>query len=220
MASMCGRYNLRSKMTVLAKQFQLELGPAFADVRPRYNIAPSQDLLAVRQANGKRELVALRWGLIPSWAKDGKLAQFNGRADTVAVKPMFRSAFKKRRCLVLADGYYEWLRDGRAKLPHLYEVDGGKAFAFAGLWEWWSGPEGENAPVESCAILTTEANDLAAQVHDRMPVILDADDYNAWLRGEQIPLVPFPADRMTVRPVNSIVNNARNECPECIDPPC
>jgi putative SOS response-associated peptidase YedK len=195
-------------MSVLVSQFGAELQREF-DFSPRYNIAPSQDVLAVRNADGKRELVALRWGLIPSWAKDAKLSQINARADTAHEKPMFRSAFKKRRCLVLADGYYEWLREGKTRQPHAYEVDGGKTFAIAGLWEEWQGQQ-------TCALLTTDANELAAQVHDRMPVILDPDDYSAWLAGEQIPLVPFPADRMTVRSVGVYVNNARNEGPECL----
>jgi putative SOS response-associated peptidase YedK len=170
---------------------------------------------------GKRELVGLRWGLIPSWAKDTKIGQStcNARADTVATKPAFRSAFKKRRCLVVADGYYEWLKDGKEKQPILYEVDGGKAFAFAGLWEWWPGPEGKDEPIESCTIITTDANELAREVHDRMPVILDAKDYDAWLECRDAPLLPFPAERMSARPVNRFVNNARNQGAKCIEPP-
>ena len=159
-----------------------------------------------------------RWGLIPSWAKDAKIAYstINARADTVATKPAFRAAYKKRRCLVLADGYFEWRKEGKAKLPLLYEVDGGKPFAFAGLWEWWGGPEGENNPVECCTIITTDANELAKMVHDRMPVILNADDYDAWLAGEEVPLVPFPSDRISARPVSTYVNNVKNQGPQCI----
>ena len=118
----------------------------------------------------------LKWGLIPVWAKDAKIAYstINARGDTVATKPAFRAAYKKRRCLIVADGYYEWLREGKDKQPFVYEVDGGEPFAMAGLWEWWGGPEGENKPVESCTIITTDANKLASEIHDRMPVILDA----------------------------------------------
>lgn len=214
---MCGRFTLRSELNMLLDQFAVELAEAL-EWEPRYNIAPSQDVLAVRVAEQKRELVKLRWGLIPSWAKDARLAQINARADTAATKPMFRAAYKRRRCLVLADGYYEWLREGKAKRPFLHEVAGGKPFAFAGLWESWDEPQGK-FPLESCAILTTAANELAAQVHDRMPVILEQEDYADWLTGEQVPLVSFPADRMTVRPVSQYVNNARNQGPQCVAGP-
>lgn len=167
-----------------------------------------------------RELVQLRWGLIPSWAKDAKIAYstINARADTVATKPAFRAAYKKRRCLVLADGYFEWLKIGKIKQPIFYEVDGGQPFAFAGLWELWGGPTG-NEPVESCAIITTDANELAKQVHDRMPVILQPNDYDRWLACEDVPLVSFPSDRMTARPVNPVVNNVKNQGPDCLEPP-
>ena len=202
---MCGRYNQRTPLTVLARQLQFELD-ASQTWRPRYNIAPTQEIPVVRLVNGKRQLAMLRWGLVPSWSKDPKLAPINARADSVATKPMFRSAYKSRRCLVLADGYYEWQRDGKVKLPWLYEVEGGP-FAIAGLWEG-----------ETCTLLTTDANDLAAQVHDRMPVILDPEDYDAWLACEQIPLAPFPADRMSARPVSTFVNNVRNQGEECVAP--
>jgi putative SOS response-associated peptidase YedK len=161
---------------------------------------------AVRLIDNKRQLAMLQWGLRPAWAKDMKLAPINARADTVASKPMFRSAYKSRRCLILADGYYEWEREGKTKLPYLYEVDGGP-FAFAGLWEG-----------ETCTLLTTEANELAAQVHDRMPVILDPADYRHWLTGKQIQLAPFPAERMSARPVSTAVNNVANWGPKYIAP--
>ena len=218
---MCGRYALRTKLNLFLSQFAAELAyePQFD---ARYNIAPTQTVPAVRlNEGGKREFVGLRWGLIPSWAKDTKIAQStcNARADTIAVKPAFRAAYKKRRCLVIADGYYEWLKDGKEKQPILYEVDGGKPFAFAGLWEWWPGPEGKNEPIESCTIITTDANKLARAVHDRMPVILDATDYDTWLKCQDVPLRSFPADRMSARPVNRFVNNARNQGEKCISPP-
>jgi len=223
---MCGRFTLRTPLTVLAKQFQFELD--FAEAAPRYNIAPTQDVAAVRVTNGKRELAMLHWGLIPVWAKDKKIAfsTIIARGDTVATKPAFRSAFKRRRCLVLADGYYEWQREGKTKLPWLYEVDGGKPFALAGLWEAWYGPgKSDGPPLESCSLITTDANKLAAKVHDRMPVILDPVDYNAWLNPEnddtdelQRLLEPYDPKRMSARPVNTFVNNARNQGPECVDP--
>jgi len=165
-------------------------------------------------------------GLIPSWAKDAKIASstINARGDTVADKPAFRSAFKKRRCLVLADGYYEWLRTGKVKQPYFYEVDGGKPFALAGLWESWRCPEGsDDPPLESCSLITCDANALQAQIHDRMPVILDAADYDTWLGPEvqdretlERLLVPFDSERMTTRPVSTFVNDARHEGPKCV----
>jgi putative SOS response-associated peptidase YedK len=217
---MCGRYNLRSRLNLLLNQFAAELVDGI-EWESRYNIPPTASVLAVRQGENRRELVRMRWGLIPFWAKDAKIAYstINARADTVATKPAFRSAFKKRRCLIPADGYYEWLKEGKEKQPFLYEVDGGKTFAFAGLWEWWGGPDGANAPVESCTIITTDANELAREVHDRMPVILDAADYAAWLACEDVSLVPFSADRMTARPVSRYVNKAGNEGEQCIAPP-
>src|SRR5262245_11878456 len=182
---MCGRFTLRTPLTVLAKQLQFDLDAAFGKVGPRYNIAPSQSVLAVRvpESGAKRQLVALKWGLVPSWAKDTKIAYstINARGDTVSIKPAFRSAFKKRRCLVLADGYFEWLREGNDKQPFLYEVEGGKPFALAGIWEWWPGPAGKDEPLESCSLITTDANKLAREVHDRMPVIVGPENYDVWL---------------------------------------
>jgi putative SOS response-associated peptidase YedK len=227
---MCGRYTLRTKLNLLLDQFAAELAGEI-DYRPRYNIAPTQSVLAVRQPEqgAKRELVELRWGLIPVWAKDTKIAYstINARGDTVAEKPSFRAAFKKRRCLIMADGYFEWLKEGKAKLPQLYEIDDGKPFAFAGLWEYWPGPkDGKPQPIEPCTIITTEANKLAAKVHDRMPVILHPDDYDSWLdptnddRATLEKLIkPFPMKPMSVRPVSTYVNNVKNQGEECIAPP-
>jgi len=214
---MCGRYTLRVKLNRLLSQFAAELAEGTV-WEPRYNIPPTASVPAVRLADGKRQLALFKWGLIPSWAKDAKIAYstINARADTVATKPAFRSAFKKRRCLVLADGYVEWEKDGKAKLPWLYEVDGGKPFAFAGLCEWWGGPDGKS-PVESCTILTTDANELASEVHNRMPVILDAEDYDGWLAGDEIPLVPFDSERMTARPISTTINNVKNQGPQCVE---
>lgn len=223
---MCGRVNQRTPLTVLAKQFAAETKLLWSGAR--FNVAPTQDMLAVRQGESGREIVALHWGLIPIWAKDKKIAYstINARADTVATKPAFRSAFKSRRCLALVDGYYEWLREGKSKLPFHYQIDDGKPFALAGLWESWRGPDGKSeTPLESCALITTEANELAAEVHDRMPVILDPCDYDAWLdpanqdKDElQRLLLPFDSGRMTVTPVSTYVNNARNQGPKCIAP--
>ena len=231
---MCGRFNLRTPMTVLAQQFLFELGPLAAEAfRPRYNIAPTQLVAAVvnrrdHAAPGKRELALFHWGLIPSWAKDKKVAYstINARADTVADKPVFRSAFKSRRCLILADGYYEWIAEGKKKLPLHYHLKSGRPLAFAGLWESWHGPPPHDGPpLESCTILTTTANELAALVHDRMPVVLREQDYDLWLDPsisdkERLLalLAPYPAGEMAVERVSTLVNSVKNEGPECLEP--
>jgi putative SOS response-associated peptidase YedK len=228
---MCGRFTLRTPLTVLAKQFQFDLDAAMGEVGPRYNIAPTQTVLAVRQQEpgAKHELAKFFWGLIPSWAKDNKgaYACINARSDSVSSKPSFRNPFKKRRCLVLADGYYEWHTEGKLKQPFLFEIDGGKPFGLAGLWEVWRDPAKTDSPaLESCALITTDANEVGAEVHNRMPVILDQANYDAWLDPTnedkvrlQSLLLPFPHERMSARPVNRYVNNARNEGAECIGPP-
>jgi putative SOS response-associated peptidase YedK len=170
----------------------------------------------------------LRWGLIPSWAKEKKIAAslINARSDTVATKPAFRAAFKRRRCLILSDGFYEWRKSASTqeapKQPFHIRMSDGSPFGFAGLWEHWSG---ENPPIESCTIITTDANDVVRPLHDRMPVILEARDYARWLDPAtadpgvlQEMLRPYPADQMTAVAVNSYVNNARNEGEECLAP--
>lgn len=226
---MCGRFTLRTPQAVLMKQFAAQAAPQL-QLALRYNVAPTQQVPVVRMAGDYRELTTMHWGLIPSWAKDSKIAYstINARADTIATKPAFRTALKKRRCLVVADGYYEWQAQGKLKQPYLYEIDGGRPFAFAGLWEQWWGP-GDNpaqkseAPLESCTIITTEANELASRIHNRMPVLLYENDYAAWLdptneNGESLRYLfePFSSEYMTVRPVSTFVNNARNEGPECV----
>ena len=216
---MCGRITLRAPLTVLMEQFEAELGPV-QQWLPRFNIAPTTDVLAVRMMDGHRELAQLRWSLIPSWAESAKLqySTFNARAERVKTAPAFRSAYKKRRCLVLADSYIEWKKEGKERLPTRYEIDGGQPFAMAGLWETWHDPANELHVVESCTVIITEANDLAAEVHDRMPVILDAEDYTGWLAGEEIPLIPFPSERMSAIATSTLINNARNQGPEVIAP--
>jgi putative SOS response-associated peptidase YedK len=222
---MCGRFTLRTPPSEIVQQFQVEQTPLFDSVI-RYNIAPTQSVPVVRAHDDRRQLTAMRWGLVPSWAKDTKIgySTINARADSLATKPAFRTAFKKRRCLIVADGFYEWQQQGKIKQPFLYEVDGGRPFAFAGLWEhWWAPETPESPPLESCTIITTDANSLARQIHDRMPVILAEGDYGAWLdptnqdcESLRYLFEPFPADQMTVRPVSTFVNNARNEGPECV----
>jgi putative SOS response-associated peptidase YedK len=221
--SVCGRFTLRTPLSVLSTQFHAQVAPHL-QLALRYNVAPTQQVAVVRRREDLRELTTMRWGLIPSWAKDAKVgfSGINARADTVATKPAFRAAYQRRRCLVLADGYYEWKAEGKAKLPQLYEIDGGQPFAFAGLWEVWRGNDSQGEPLESCTVITTDANELARAVCDRMPVILSPQDYDAWLDPVNSDvgymLDSFPPDRMTVRPVSTFVNNARNEGAECIAP--
>lgn len=183
---------------------------------PRYNAAPTQRMPVVRVFDGKRELVLLRWGLIPSWAKDPKIGNslINARGETVHEKPAFRSAFKARRCLVPADGFYEWRKlSGGSKQPYRITMADSSPFAFAGLWERWD--KGDE-PLETFTIITTTANVLVAPIHDRMPVILDPADYDAWLESQDttIPMAllqPYPAKRMSAYPVSTRVNSPRND---------
>jgi putative SOS response-associated peptidase YedK len=222
---MCGRFTLRTPLTVLAQQFLFELGDLPPDVRvvPRYNVAPTQTVLAVRrlEPGGERMPALLHWGLIPSWAKDTNSASslINARCETLAEKPSFRTALCKRRCLILADGFYEWKKEGKQKLPYYFQLQEGKPFAFAGLWERWRGPEkSAEVPLESCTIVTTTANELCKPFHDRMPVILEPADYDLWLDPsvteceKLLPILsPLPANEMQTRPVNSRVNNVKND---------
>jgi putative SOS response-associated peptidase YedK len=216
---MCGRFLLMTSGKDIAEEYGLS---DFPELFPRYNIAPTQPVLAVRAGATGREAALLRWGLIAPWAKDAKVAPINARSETAADKPMFRHALRKKRCLIPADGFYEWLsRAGeKRKQPFCFRPRDERPFAFAGLWERWQGPEG---PVESCAILTTEANELVRPVHDRMPVILPEQHWSAWLdAGLQdaaavVPLLrPYPADAMRAHPVGPAVNNPRNHGPECL----
>ena len=216
---MCGRFSLFSPAPVLAEAFGLA---GFPELAPRYNIAPTQPVAAVRSGEAGRQLVRLRWGLVPLWLRDLRQAPINARAETAADKPLFRAALRKRRCLVPASGFYEWLALARErrKQPYCFRPGDERPWAFAGLWERWQGPDG---PVESCAILTTEANELVRPVHDRMPVILPRQHWAAWLdpalqeAGELVPLLrPYPADAMRAYPVGALVSNPRNDGPECL----
>jgi len=221
---MCGRFTLITSAEVVAEQFQLIEVPSLS---PRYNVAPTQPVAAVRPSpgNGGRELVLLRWGLIPFWAKDSAIGSrmINARSETVAQKPAFRAAFRRRRCLVPADGFYEWQRQERGKQPFYIRLDDEKPFAFAGLWEHWEGPD-ENT-IDSCTVLTTEPNDLIRLLHNRMPVILAPKDYDLWLdpgvqEAELLqPLLrPYPSENMIAYPISTWVNSPSNEGPQCIEP--
>jgi putative SOS response-associated peptidase YedK len=255
---MCGRFTLRAPASVVAEHFALFELPPFT---PRFNIAPTQPVPVIRLAprtqagtvpifapakmglspSGpsapRRELVFLRWGLIPSWAKDPSIGNrlINARAETVAEKPAFRTALRRRRCLLAADGFYEWQAAGRRKQPYFIRLRDDRPFAFAGLWETWEGRTGtdpdssaqsEPVPVrsiESCTLLTTEPNELMRPIHDRMPAILAPDDYAAWLDpavqepAQLLPLLrPYPSEAMVARPVGTLVNSPANDVPECI----
>ena len=219
---MCGRFSFTQSEKIVAEIFQLASVPTLS---PRYNIAPTQPVPTVLVDSDvkNRHLKMLRWGLIPSWAKDIKMGAklINARAETVAEKPAFRSAFKHRRCLILADGFYEWQEQEGKKQPFYFRLQDGKPFAFAGLWERWS--KGEDEAIESCTILTTESNDLMRPIHDRMPVILEQKDYNTWLDPEiqkreslQSLLQPYKSEEMTFYPVTTKVNNAKTDSPDSI----
>ncbi|MGE5189033.1 MAG: SOS response-associated peptidase [Gemmatimonadota bacterium] len=221
---MCGRFALFSPEEILAALFGVE-GAGFPP--PSYNIAPSRAVAAVRavpEAPARRELALLRWGLVPSWAKDPAIGNrmINARAETAPGKPSFRSAFRRRRCLVPADGFYEWRKTGGRKQPYYVRMADGKPFAIAGLWERWEGADGD---IESCVLLTTGPNDLLAPIHDRMPVILSPAGYGPWLDPEGhdpaalLPLLrPFPPDGMVAFPVRTLVNNPAADDPRCIEP--
>ncbi len=211
---MCGRYELHTHPAALALAFGLAAPPKFL---PRYNIAPMQQVPVVRRnAGGAREWTALRWGLVPRWAKDPTIGSrmINARCETLAEKPSFRAAFRHHRCLIPADGFYEWRVDAEGrKQPIHIGMKSGKPFAFAGLAERWLSPEGE--VLDTCTIVTTQANALLAVMHDRMPAIIAAEQYDRWLdtaSGEVTDLfAPFPAEAMTYYPVSTRVNSVRND---------
>ena len=220
---MCGRFTLTASRETLTNLFPLFDIP---DVAPSYNVAPTQTVLAVRVPAGgdKPELAALKWGLVPGWADDPAIGNrlINARAETVAEKPAFRSAFRQRRCLVLADGFYEWQKVERKKQPYLFRLRDGAPFAFAGLWEHW---ERDGRALDSCTILTTGANALVKPLHERMPVILAPADFDRWLdpkaaKGPELQalLRPYPAEAMTAYPVATRVNNARHNDADCVAP--
>ena len=224
---MCGRFTLRTPSGLLVEEFQMSLP---LDLKPRYNIAPTQDVVAVRvdRDTRQRQAAMLSWGLVPSWAKDVRMGarMINARSETVDSKPSFRVAFRQRRCLIIADGYYEWKRSGKSKQPFHIHLQGNGAFGMAGLWEKWKGPgrDGAETTIESCTILTTVANGRTADIHDRMPVILPPRRYDRWLDPDineprqLLPLLePYDADQMAFDSVSTFVNNARNEGSRCLE---
>ncbi len=220
---MCGRFAFTSPLEAMRQLFGVEERPNLA---PRYNIAPTQQVAIVRLQDDVRRLALAHWGLLPSWAKDRKMAArlINARAETVAEKPSFRAAFATRRCLVPADGYYEWLAMKDGKQPYRLARRDGAPFAFAGLWERWIEPEG-GAHVESCTIITTAADDAVRPIHHRMPAILAPGDYAEWLGESAVPrdrlLALVQGARspdLVARPVSRRLNNPRNDDAACIAP--
>jgi len=218
---MCGRYTLTRRPDAVLDA--LGIDPTSTEFKPRYNISPGQDIAVV--ANRERRCTEhFRWGLVPSWAKDAKIGyrMINARAETVAEKPSFRAAFKRRRCLVLADGFFEWRKEGKTKTPIYMRLADDAPFAFAGLWEAW---EHGDAPLTSCTILTTTPNEVVAMVHDRMPVIVPPSAYELWLHPDAVDadelrelLLPYPAQAMTAAAVSSLVNKPTIDAPACIEP--
>jgi putative SOS response-associated peptidase YedK len=219
---MCGRFSRKSTMQAIIDEF--EIMQSEREFEPRYNIAPAQNVAVIIQDKG-RKLTAFRWGLIPSWVKDPAIGNkmINARAETLLDKPSFKNAFKKRRCLIIADGFFEWKKSGEEKIPMYIYLKTEKPFAFAGLWETWKSPDGKI--IHSCAIITTVPNELMLTIHNRMPAILNKNDVATWI---DIPnptdsslidlLKPYPSDAMTAYQVSKIVNPPHNDVAACIKP--
>jgi putative SOS response-associated peptidase YedK len=229
---MCGRYAFFTPVEAVTRLFAVDVVHAH-DLAPRYNIAPTQEVPIVRPSPyleenaghvAPRELALARWGLVPFWARDSKIGSrmINARAETVARKPAFRSAFRHRRCLVPADGFFEWQRTESGKQPWYVHAASGEPLAFAGLWELWDPPDGA-APLVSCTIITTRANDFMQPIHDRMPVVLDARGRDAWLAAATSPselealLAPAPEGTLEAWPVSRRVNSPFNEDPSLVE---
>jgi len=225
---MCGRFTLRTPANIVAEYFTAVGVPPF---EPRFNIAPTQPVPVIRVAMDAtaegyfhRQFAWIRWGLIPHWADDPSLGDrlINARAETAAEKSAFRAAFRRRRCLVAADGFYEWQKTGRGKRPFFIHRQDQSPFGFAGLWESWEGAD--HSLIESCTLLTTEPNDLMRPIHNRMPVILSPGDHDRWLDlSIETPelltplLAPCPSEGWSADPVGTWVNNPAHDDPKCID---
>ncbi len=231
---MCGRFTLiawdeierrflpsGSGMDMIREYFAM----SGMEPTPRYNIAPTQDVLTITNDGESNTGRFMRWGLVPSWAGDVSIGSrmINARAETLAERPSFRAAFRRRRCLVAADSFYEWKRAGNRRIPMRISLETGELFAFAGLWESWASPDGRR--ILSCTIVTTAANEFIAPIHDRMPVILSPDAESAWLDPDTSDtgalselLIPYPSERMSAYEVSGVVNSSANDVPECIAP--
>lgn len=221
---MCGRFVRYTTPMDLAALYEIQDAPT---AEASYNIVPTESIVTIRLTPeiNKKEFALLKWGLVPSWAKDIKIGNkmINARAETVAEKPSFRVALRKRRCLIIADGFYEWQRSVKPSRPHYFKMKDSIPFAIAGIWEQWEDPD--KKVIETCALLTTQANELMQPVHDRMPVILDPANYDLWLdrsmqEVEKLAHLysPFSTERMETYEVSTIVNAPKNNDPLCIKP--
>ena len=222
---MCGRFRVARKKEILEAEFGADVADDDQDWVPRYNVAPGQEIAVVRQdaAQPVRRLSQLRWGLIPSWTNDPSIGykMINARSETVATMASFREPFRSQRCLIPADGFYEWKRAGKEKLPFCFTLLDEAVFAFAGIWDRWKDPQGKW--IETCSILTTKPNELVQDIHDRMPVILARDSYDVWLEPgfckvpELQPLLkPYSAEAMRRYRVSQRVNQVKNDDAECV----
>ncbi len=218
---MCGRFTLTYDINTIASTFNASIPPSL-QTTPRYNIAPTQDVLAIMR-DGTTHLDLLRWGLVPSWAKEESIGSkmINARAETLAEKPSFKRLLHSKRCLLVADGFYEWKKEYGGKTPMYITLKNKELFAFAGLWDTWKNPDGQQ--MRTCTIITTEPNDLVASIHNRMPVILSPEAREEWLDPSLddehvlLPLLaPYPAAEMTARVVSRLVNNPQYEGAELI----
>ena len=220
---MCGRFTLSKDRDALEERFDIEqLGDIWV---PRYNIAPTDPVLTVTNDSEENQAQLMRWGLIPFWAKDAKIGSrmINARAETAVEKPVFKESFVRRRCLVVADGFYEWLKAGKDRLPYYFTLKSKEPFGFAGLWAKWKSPQGE--VIKSCTIIVTAPNGLVESIHDRMPVILTREAEAFWLEPQNTDtaqlrelLLPYSASEMRAFQVSPIVNSVQNDVPECIAP--
>jgi putative SOS response-associated peptidase YedK len=218
---MCGRFVRQKDIDQILEEFSVER--AECDLPPSYNIAPTQQVAVIIE-EGVRKLTSVRWGLVPPRSKDlsAGARMINARAETVAEKDSFKDAFRRRRCLVVADGFYEWKKVGAAKQPVYIRLKDGRSFGFAGLYENWMSPEGEN--IRTCTIITTDANEIMRPIHDRMPAIIRKDKEDLWLEPVADPdilvslLTPYPSDKMEAYRVSRIVNSAANDSPDCLTP--
>jgi putative SOS response-associated peptidase YedK len=220
---MCGRFIIKSDLEQI--QLAFDIDRVNIQITPSYNVAPTQQIVTVVQRDGQNVLEAMRWGLIPVWAKDMQMGSkmINARAESIAEKPSFKRPLKTQRCLIVADGFFEWQKDGAKKIPMFIHLKSKQPLGFAGLYEVWKSPEGK--PITSCAIITTAANELMRSIHDRMPVILPKKAYQPWLDptnqniAELVALLqPYPAEKMKAYTVSPLVNSPRNNSPECIRP--
>ena len=221
---MCGRYTAAMSWSELVDLYEITETGIPLNVAPRYNVAPTQTVPIVRSVPNGRELAMVRWGLVPSWSKgpDSRYSMINARAETVTEKPSFRTPFRRRRCLVPADGFYEWKKANGTKQPYRIALNDGRPFAFAGLWDSWE--SADETAIESCTIIVTDANELVRPIHDRMPVILDPGNHVRWLDVEGTPadeaaemLRSYPSERMTAYPVSRMVDSPKNDDPKCIE---